>query len=120
MPRPKGVTDNGTSQDHGKPLAVPLDVAQVLGRPLHELERADVEPYIAGDGTPEWSLYELAKALGLVESRETKKARRRAGLRNGPRAEHGTAPTGCRGRALAGGWARGSWTPGPRAPGPRR
>jgi hypothetical protein len=51
MPRPKGVTDNGTSQDHGKPLAAPLDVAaQVLGRPLHELERADVEPYIAGDG----------------------------------------------------------------------
>jgi hypothetical protein len=59
------------------PLAVPLDVAaQLLGRSLHELERAGVEPYpgVYGD---RYSLRELVIALGLVESRATREARRR-------------------------------------------
>ena len=58
------------------PLAVPLDVAaQVLGRPLPAVERAaqEVEPYPAHDGRPCWSLYELGKALGLVEVREARR-----------------------------------------------
>jgi hypothetical protein len=60
------------------PLAVPLDVAaQLLAKPLHELERADVNPYQHADGSPRYSLRELAKALGLVEPRETREARRR-------------------------------------------
>jgi hypothetical protein len=46
--------------------------AQLLGRPLPTVERAarKVEPYRHADGSPRWSLRELAKALSLVESRE--------------------------------------------------
>jgi hypothetical protein len=65
MPKAKNATTFG-SRDEGRPLAVPLDVAaQVLGRPLPELERADVEPYQHADGHPVWSLRALAKALSL-------------------------------------------------------
>jgi hypothetical protein len=51
------------------PLAVPdlAIAAQLLGRPLPMVERAarKVEPYRHADGTPRWSLRELAIALGL-------------------------------------------------------
>ena len=69
--------DQTTVTDDGKPLAVPLDVgAQVLGKPLHELERAGVDPYPTAYG-PRWSLRELAIALGLIKPRETREARHR-------------------------------------------
>ena len=65
MARPKHVTASGTA-DHGKPLAVPLAVAaQMLGVPTTKIKNIGVEPYIAMDGTPKYSLRELAKALGL-------------------------------------------------------
>jgi hypothetical protein len=59
------------------PLAVPdlAVAAQLLGRPLPTVERAaqEVEPFPAHDGRPCWSLYELGKALGLVEVREARR-----------------------------------------------
>jgi hypothetical protein len=98
----------GQIHDGTTPLAVPLDVAaKVLARPLPELERAGIEPYRHADGYPVWSLRELAIAMGVIEPRRgTKQSpmpREKASwTRPG---EDGAAPTGCRGRALAGGWA---------------
>jgi hypothetical protein len=45
--------------EHGTPLAAELPlVAELLGRPLAEVKRAArrVEPYIAADGSPRWSV----------------------------------------------------------------
>jgi hypothetical protein len=59
--------------DERFPIAVPdlAIAAQLLGRPLDQVKDAATRtrPYPHADGTPYWSLHQLARALGLVESR---------------------------------------------------
>jgi hypothetical protein len=57
-------------RDDDTPLAAPLEqVAQILRQPLPTVERAaqQVAPYVTADGRQLWSVYRLAKLLGMVE-----------------------------------------------------
>jgi hypothetical protein len=69
------------------PVAVPslAEAAQLLGRPLAEVQDAaqGILVYRHQDRRPMYSIYQLAKALGLVESRTS---RRRRGAANRPAA----------------------------------
>jgi hypothetical protein len=65
--------------EYGRPLAAELPkVAELLGRPLPEVKRAArrVEPYIAADGSPRWSV----RLVG-VELAAGRRRRQRAGSR---------------------------------------
>jgi hypothetical protein len=57
---------------HGTPLAAELPtVAELLGRPLAEVKRAArrVEPYIAADGSPRWSVRLVGAELAAGQRR---------------------------------------------------
>jgi hypothetical protein len=59
--------------EHGRPLAAGLPrVAELLGRPLAEVRRAArrVEPYIAADGSPRWSVRLVAAELAAQRRRQ--------------------------------------------------
>jgi Ser/Thr protein kinase RdoA (MazF antagonist) len=61
------------SAEHGMPLAAELPkVAELLGRPLAEVKRAArrVEPYIAADGSPRWSVRLVETELAAQRRRE--------------------------------------------------
>jgi len=63
--------------EYGTPLSAELPkVAELLGRPLAEVKRAArrVEPYIAADGSPRWSV-----RLVRVELAAAQRRRQRAG-----------------------------------------
>jgi hypothetical protein len=66
------------------PIAVPdlRIAARLLGRPLDQVQDAAQGDgflvYESSSGTEYFSLHQLARALGLVESRETREAQRRA------------------------------------------
>jgi hypothetical protein len=65
--------------ENGTPLAAELPrVAELLGRPLVEVKRAArrVEPYVAADGSPRWSVRLVAAELAAAQRR-----RQRAGSR---------------------------------------
>jgi hypothetical protein len=71
----------GIDQGDTAPLAVPdlAIAARLLGQPLDQVKDAATRtrPYPHADGTTFYSLHQLTRALGLVESRETREARRR-------------------------------------------
>lgn len=59
--------------EHGRPLAAELPrVAELLGRPLAEVKRAArrVEPYLAADGSPRWSVRLVAAELAAQRRRQ--------------------------------------------------
>jgi hypothetical protein len=61
------------SAEYGTPLAAELpQVAELLGRPLAEVKRAArrVEPYIAADGSPRWSVRLAGVELAAAERRQ--------------------------------------------------
>jgi hypothetical protein len=61
------------SAEHGMPLAAELPkVAELLGRPLAEVKRASrrVEPYIAADGSPRWSVRLVEAELAAQRRRQ--------------------------------------------------
>jgi hypothetical protein len=61
------------SAEHGMPLAAELPkVAELLGRPLVEVKRAArrVEPYIAADGSPRWSMRLVGVELAAQRRRQ--------------------------------------------------
>jgi Ser/Thr protein kinase RdoA (MazF antagonist) len=61
-----------TAAENGTPLAAELPkVAELLGRPLAEVKRAArrVEPYIAADGSPRWSVRLVAVELAAAPRR---------------------------------------------------
>jgi len=56
----------------GTPLAAELPkVAELLGRPLVEVKRAArrVEPYVAADGSPRWSVRLVGAELAAAQRR---------------------------------------------------
>jgi hypothetical protein len=60
--------------DENAPIAVPdlAIAAQLLGRPLDQVKDAATRtrPYSHADGTPYWSLHQLARALGRPEHKQ--------------------------------------------------
>jgi hypothetical protein len=86
MPRPtrrqQRWASTGNSHEKGHPIAVPdlAIAAQLLGRPLDQVRdaAAGIRPYPHADGTPFYSLRQLAVALGIVESRPARERERAA------------------------------------------
>jgi hypothetical protein len=59
--------------EYGTPLAAELPtVAELLDRPLAEVKRAArrVEPYLAADGSPRWSVRLVGVELAAAERRQ--------------------------------------------------
>jgi hypothetical protein len=65
--------------EYGTPMAAELPkVAELLGRPLVEVKRAArrVEPYLAADGSPRWSVRLVEVELAAAERRRQRRGSR--------------------------------------------